>query len=193
LSKKRALIELKLRATKFPDSCPVCGGATSAEGTIPAFTRLERLEAKKLSAGSFPSSRVVASTGSMPTFSSPKLLRIPVCDDHALSFEDTKRLRTTMSALSGIFIVVVFLLTAVLLVGLFDTQSLNNGLLTLTLFLGVGAIFTYTFSRPSALERTIEVYDMESDMSMVVLRISNNDYAEELLRLNPMSTKQLKP
>jgi hypothetical protein len=129
----------------------------------------------------------------MPSFTSPKLVRIPVCDNHALSFEDTKRLRTTMSAISGVFIVSTFLLSLVFILGLLDTQVINSGLLTLVLFVGIGSFLTHRLSRPSALERIIQVYDIQSDMSTIVLRISNLAYAEELLRLNPMSTKQLKP
>ena len=96
-----------------------------------------------------------------------------------------------MSAMSGILIVTVSLLSFIVLIGLFETQILNSGLLTLIAFMGIGAIITYRLSRPSALERIIQVYDIRSNMSMVVLRISNPAYTDELLRLNPMAAKPL--
>jgi hypothetical protein len=186
------LIELEYDAITFPSTCPVCGKSATTEGTIPAMSKHQREEGKTLFGWSFPSSRVVASTRSMPHPDSPANVTIPTCDDHALSFEDTKRLRSTMSFLSGLFIVIAALFAIIFAGSSLGAQAINIQLLSVTLVFGLGAIITYSVSGPSALERSVVVYDMRSDMSMVVLRISNSDYAEELLKLNPTLARKHK-
>ena len=183
MSNDTNLIELEYDAITFPSTCPVCGKKATTEGTIPAMSKHQREKGKALFGWSFPSSRVVASTRSMPHPDSPASVTIPTCEEHALSFEDTKRLRSTMSAFSGLFIVITALLTVIFVASSLGALAVNIQLLAATLFVGLGAIVTYRFSGPSALERSMNVYDMRPDMSMVVLRISNSEYAEELWHL----------
>jgi len=189
----QTLIELEYDAITFPSSCPVCGKPTTTEGTIPAMSKHQREEGRSLFGGSFPSSRVVASTRSMPHPDSPASVTIPVCDGHALSFEDRKRMRSTMSAFSGIFIVITAILAVFFVGSSLGAQTINIQLLEVILFVGVGAIITYSLSGLSQLERSVVVYDMSSDMSRVILQILNSEYAEELLKLNPTKAKPLEP
>lgn len=184
------LIELEYDAITFPSTCPVCGKPTTTEGTIPAISKYQREESKSLFGWSFPSSRVVASTRSMPHPDSPASVTIPTCDEHAISFEDRKRMRSTMSAFSGLLIVITALLAVILIASSLGAQAVNIPLLTVILFSGLGAVISYWLSGPSALERSVIIYDMRSDMSMIVLEISNSEYLEELLKLNPTIAKR---
>ncbi|MFW9838565.1 MAG: hypothetical protein ACFFE7_13695 [Candidatus Thorarchaeota archaeon] len=175
------------RRTAFPSSCPVCGEPTTTDGTILALSKQQRDEAQRISRGPFPSSRVVASMRAIPDFSSPTYLTIPSCERHALSFEDTKRVRPTLTALNGLFMLVTVFLVFILVSTYLIAQAIDLRLLFMIGLMCLGTFLTYVVSRPSALERAVSVYDMQSDMSMVVLRVANLEYAEELLRLNPMT------
>jgi hypothetical protein len=191
LSEKQTLVEIKYLGIKFPSICPVCGQLTTTEGTIPAMTKLQRAQAKSLGSGSFPSSRAVATTRAIPEPSGPSYLTIPTCDAHAISFKDTMHFRPKLSALNGILIVSTVLLALFFLGSSLGSNTIDLQLLSATIFVGLGALLTYRISGPSALERSVLVYDMMSDMSTLVLRISNLSYAEELLKLNPMKATRV--
>jgi hypothetical protein len=120
-------------------------------------------------------------------------LYVPTCDVHAISFEDTSRSRGTAAALNGLLIVASVFLGIILIATLMNTGVISTAILFWLGLTALGAICTYRLAGPSALERAISVFDTTSDMSMVLLKISNREYAEELLRLNPMAAERVKP
>lgn len=187
------LIRIQYRQVQFPDICPVCGEPATSEGTVPAMTLLQRQEARQLNNWSFTSSRVVASTRSMPSPGSTMRISIPACDRHAISFEDMSRSRGAAGALNGLFIVASVFLAVITVATYMSTSILNTTLLFWFGVTALGGVCTYRLAGPSALERTVTVFDMTSDMSTILLRITNQDYAEELLRLNPMAAERATP
>jgi hypothetical protein len=190
---KESIIELDYRRARFPDRCPVCGEPATTEGTIPIITRLQRAQARSLARESSPGSRIAATPKAIPDSASVSSMKIPSCDDHALSFEDSKHFRGPMSLCSGLLIVLTVLFTFFFLTTSFGALMINTQLLFLAVFLSLGALLTSRISSPSALEKSVTVLDMRSDRSMILLKISNSDYADELLRLNPMTSKLYEP
>jgi hypothetical protein len=51
---------------------------------------------------------------------------------------------------------------------------------------------TYWASRPPALERAVSVFDMIPGTDIVILQITPSWYADELMRLNPMTAKRVR-
>lgn len=193
MAKKTALVRIQYRSTHFPDICPVCGEPATTEGTVPAMTLLQRQEAKQLNNWSFTSSRVVASTRSMPAPGSTMRIAIPACDRHAISFEDRSRSKGGAAGINGLLIVASVFLAVITVATYMSTSILNTTLLFWFGLTALGAVCTYKLAGPSALERTVSVLDMTSDMSTILLRITNQDYAEKLLRLNPMAAERATP
>ena len=159
---------------------------------MPAMTLKQRAEARSLNTWSFASSRVVASTRSMPA-GGPMRVFIPACDTHAISFEETSRVRGTMAALNGLLIVASIFLAIIFLATYASTATVSTTVLFWLVVAALGAVCTYRLAGPSALERAVSVLDVTSDMSRILLKISNREYAEELLRLNPMAAERAEP
>ncbi|NHJ12737.1 MAG: hypothetical protein EAX95_03635 [Candidatus Thorarchaeota archaeon] len=191
LARKGQLIAVNHTRIVFPDKCPVCGKPATDQGAIPAVPRADRLQARKLYDGSFPSSRVVASTRSMPTVGAISSISIPTCEMHAISFEDIGRIRGPLSLINGLLIMATLLLSPFTILALLANIPVNSNLLVIIALAAFLSVVTYYFSGPTSLERTVSVFDIS--YGVTILRISNNDYAEELLRLNPMTADRLAP
>jgi hypothetical protein len=189
--RKDSIIELDYRRVRFPDRCPVCGESVTTEGTVPIITRMQRVQARSIIRGSSPGSRIAATTRAIPESTSPISMEIPVCEAHALSFEDSKHFRSTVSLFSGLCIVLTVILAFFFVTTSLGGQTINTQLLFLAIFFGLGGFLLSKISAPSALEKVVSVLDMRSDKSMILLKISNREYADELVRLNPMTSKRL--
>ena len=184
-------VELRYRSTKFPDFCPVCDAPVTTDGTIPAFTHSQREEADGLNMWAFTSSRVVGSTRSFPRTEGPSYVTIPVCDRHQFSFQETKHLRGILPLLCGLSIVLAAFLILAVLARILDSGTINTSVAFLLILDLIAIECTYKFGGPTALERSVSVYDMSPDMRTVILDIVNEEYAEELLKLNPMSAMSI--
>jgi hypothetical protein len=188
---KDSIVKLDLRRVRFPDRCPVCGEPVTTDGTIPIITRLQRMQARSLTRESFTGSRIAATTKAIPESASISTMEIPVCDDHAISFEDSKHFRSTVSLFSGLCIVLAVIMAFFFVTTSLGAQTIHTQLLFLSIFFGLGGFLMSKISAPSALEKVVTVLDMRSDKSMILLKISNPDYADELVRMNPMTSKKI--
>ena len=189
--KKIRRVELRYRSTKFPDVCPVCGDPVTTEGTIPAFTKAQREEGKTIKGWRFASDNIASSKRDSSMATGPSCIVIPVCDRHQFSFQETKIVRIVFSVLTGLLFVFGIYLVIVTLAGFFGLGIVNVNALSILALTIVGGACTNAIGRPSALERSISVYDMTSDMSSVILDIVSEEYAKELLSLNPMHAKAI--
>ena len=117
--------------------------------------------------------------------------RIPTCDQHAISFEETARLRTPCTICNGLLIIITIFL-GVSTLGSLMVAGLNFTSLILLTIAIIGLAITWIASGPTELERTVKVLDSSEGFGMLILQIRNEEYAQEVLRLNPMSAKLLK-
>lgn len=192
LGNKGELIAVDIRRVVLPERCPVCGEPATTEGAIPAMPKSDRLAARSLYGASFPSQRVVSSSRSMPRVGSVSRIAIPACDLHAISFEEMGRIRAPASLCNGILIVILLLLGPFTLLALGTGIPVNPGQILVLIIAGIMALATYYLSSPSALERAIFVYDIDQNYGFLILRIENNEYADEIMRLNPMTAERIR-
>ncbi len=187
--KKTRRVEIRYRSTNFPTFCPVCDAPVTTEGTIPAFTRAQRERGKTMNGWAFTSSRVVASTRELSMTEGVNYLAIPVCDHHQFSFQETKHVRGVFSILTTLLVLLTIGLVMSILAGFLNSGVINTSTIFILSLSIIGSACTYSFGRPTALERSVSVYDMTPDMTTVILDIASVPYAEELLRMNPMTAK----
>ncbi|MFW9921196.1 MAG: hypothetical protein ACFFED_16455 [Candidatus Thorarchaeota archaeon] len=181
--------------------CPVCGDPATDEGTVPAMSAMDRgisQEATRHSSfagsghfmsrgrsGYFGSSQVRARLGAVNRFT------IPACERHAISFEETARLRAPCGVCNGLLII----LTIFLSVSILGSMLVGGPDLMILVLFGlsvIGLVITWIGSGPTGLEKSVKVLDSTEGFGMMVLEIRSKEYADELLRLNPMSAKLLK-
>lgn len=181
--------------------CPVCGEPANDEGTIPAMSAMDRGQAEASTRHiSFAGSGHFWSMGGSGYFGSTpgqvgrgavNRFTIPTCEKHAISFEETARLRAPCGICNGLLIILTIFLSVStlgsLLLGGPDVTTLV--LLALAIF---GLAITWVASGPTELEKTVKVLDSSQGLGMLILQIRNKEYAQEVLRLNPMSAKLLK-
>ncbi|MFW9926315.1 MAG: hypothetical protein ACFFDM_06050 [Candidatus Thorarchaeota archaeon] len=116
---------------------------------------------------------------------------VPVCERHAISFEETARLRGPCGICSGLLIVLALFLGMFLLGSFALTGVLDLMTILLIALVIIGIMITSYVGGPSELEKAIKVLDSSEGAGMMVLQIRNREYAEELLRLNPSSAKSI--
>jgi hypothetical protein len=107
---------------------------------------MQRIQARSIIRESSPGSRIAATTRAIPESTTPISMEIPVCDDHALSFEDSKHFRSTVSLFSGLLIVLTVIMAFFFVTTSLGSQILNTQLLFLAIFFGLVAFAMYKIS-----------------------------------------------
>lgn len=195
------IIQITSGKVNLPMRCPVCGEPANDEGTIPAMSAMDRSQAEASTRHtSFAGSGHFWSMGGSGYFgSSPGQVGrgavnrfvIPTCEKHAISFEETARLRAPCGICSGLLIIITVFLSistlGSLLLGGPDMTTLILWVLAV-----IGLVIAWIASGPTELEKTVKVLDSSEGFGMLILQIRNEEYAQEVLRLNPMSAKLLK-
>ncbi len=199
--KEEYVIQITTNKVNLPMKCPVCGDPATDEGTVPAMSALDRGAAQDATQHtSFAGSGHFWSMGGSGYFGSSSgrqnpgtvnRFRVPACDRHSISFEETARLRAPCAICNGLLIIITFFLIASIL-GSFVVTG-GPDLMTIALLaLGIiGLVITGMASGPTDLEKTVKVLDSSEGFGMMILQVRNKEYAQEILRLNPMSAKLL--
>jgi hypothetical protein len=194
MSNGKHIIQLTGGDFKLPTSCPVCGKPATDEGTVPAISSLERGKVEEATRHtSFAGSGHLWRMGEkgMGRVGGVRWFRVPACEEHAVSYEETSKLRIPCSICSGLLIILTLFIGLSILgsLALGDRPDIGR-----IIFLGVsiiGIAITGYFGGPTKLEKAITVLDSSEDFGHLILRISSDEYAEELLRLNPMRATRL--
>ncbi len=185
----------------LPQICPVCGEPADDKGTIPALSARDREEARRMAthpmcigsgyyggaAGSgylLPARR--SSTGSVSPFS------IPTCEKHGLYYDEEARLSGPCSILSGILMIAAFFIGLSLLGSVVLGVTLDPFEVIVEIVILLVLAITIRVGGPTKLEKAVKIVDMSEDYSSMTLLIKNRTYAEELLRLNPVTAKLIR-
>ena len=182
------MISINLRRTTFPDQCPVCGASATDEGTIAAIPRVERIKALE-TYDSPAAARPIGPPRSLPSMTS--WISIPACELHAISLEEVIRFRSLAALCNGILIVLTLFLGPINLIALVAGLPVDPGWLLVIAFIAVMAVVTYYLAGPTTLERAVSVFDIDRNTGFLILKISNERYAERLLELNPMIAERI--
>jgi hypothetical protein len=192
LGNKGELIAVDVRRVVFPEKCPVCSAPAVAEGAIPAMPKSDRLEARSLYDGPFRNMQGAGPGRTLPRGGSVSRIAIPTCELHAISFEEMGRIRAPASLCNGLLIVILLLLGPFTLLAIGTGIPVHPNQILILIIAGIMALATYYLSSPSALERAVYVYDIDTNYGFLILRISNSVYADEIIRLNPMTAERIR-
>ncbi len=186
------LIQIERSRISFPPFCPVCGNPATSKGIVPAISQIERRKARFIPRPSTVPFIDDAYSSHFPTRGVVSRFIVPTCEAHAISFEEAARYRGPMSLCNGLMILLTVAIAIWIWLRLGEEFPIDSSTyIILGLVIGV-AFLSYWASGPNALERTISVYDILSGSDIIILNISNDYYADELIRLNPMISKRVK-
>ena len=187
-------IKVKTSRMVFPSTCPVCGDPADDEGAIPIISAADRKVADEITRHtSFAAGGYYAPRGSARKFARPTPLMIPTCGRHAVSFQDMARFRAPCGIIGGLlFVGIVFLGISTLLsysIG-YEVPPTNLLYIGLGIF---GLLVINSLAGLSGLEKAVKVIDGDANMGHLILRIKNQEYAEEFLQLNAMTAERVNP
>ena len=200
--KEEYVIQITANKANLPMKCPVCGEPATDEGTVPAMSAMDRGAAQDATrhtsfagSGHFWSmggGGYYSSSGERVNSGAVNRFRIPACDRHAISFEETARLRAPCAICNGLLIIsTLFLIFSIL--GSFAVSGGPELISIVLLVLAIiGLVITGLASGPTELEKSVKVLDSSEGFGMMILQIRSKEYADELLRLNPMAAKLVK-
>lgn len=194
MSNGKSIIQLTGGNFKLPTICPVCGKPATDEGTVPAISSFEKGRAEEATRHtSFAGSGHLWRMGEkgMKRVGGVRRFRIPTCEEHAISYEETSKLRIPCSICSGLLIILTFFIGLSILGSLALGDSTDMGRIIFLVASIMGIAITGYFGGPTKLEKAVTVLDGSENFSHLIWRISNEEYAGELLRLNPMRATRL--
>ena len=189
-SKKGYLIRFNADKTRFPDFCPVCNEPAEAVGTIIASKSKTRESLDR--EWSMPSSFGKGVPQRTPRMSSGpaavRILQINTCTDHVYSEEEIGRAKGLCAVVNGLSIL-IFVFAAFQL-GVHFIEGVPAPLWLYMLVIGVLVllIISYRGLGSSELEKAIKIVDYTEEGATITVRLRNEAYAEEFIRMNPGAT-----
>ncbi|MHA2264085.1 MAG: hypothetical protein ACXAEN_16950 [Candidatus Thorarchaeota archaeon] len=165
----------------FPDYCPVCG----SPATQRSFTTNSFRNPLKFLRASFWGPR-----HTMP-IRDRKRLEVPVCDRHHAFSEDKERVRSLLFIALGVAMVFTLFLGSIIAFNLYDELPVDLRLYFLFSASFLTMIGSYRGLGAGALERAISIVRYDPSSQAAILRLKHRSYVEELLRLNPTTTRPI--
>ncbi len=179
----------------FPDFCPVCEEPADDTGIIGYVSPEERVKAEQLREANrtavLTSARMKMDFKARP--GSLKRLAIPTCQEHAFRIDETGRSRGATSICFGVALLASILWTIVVTFATFRGMLSDPFWYLLLLGVYIVTYLSYLGIGPSGLEQVIEIISFHPGGTYVILKITSKRYYEELIRLNPMTAKRVKP
>jgi hypothetical protein len=166
----------------FPGDCPVCGSPATQRSFVAKSFR-----------NPLKSFRVYfwgASRRTIPV-RNRKRLEVRVCDRHYTSIEDKERLRSLLFVALGVAMVFTLFLGSIIAFNLYDGLIVDPRLYLMILASSLTIIGTVRALGPGALESAISIVRFDSSSQAAVLSVKQKLYVEELLRLNPATTRPI--
>jgi len=178
------LVRLESADIKFPKVCPICGEPATKKGII--LTSLRIRSNPRFS----PRSGYIQWPRQPPTHVR-KGLDIPICEQHFLSDAAKKRIRGPSGVCGGLLVLLLLFVITNVVFRLMDRMPVSfYWYLLLVLSLGLSVI-TLLQLGPSELDTAISIKRVEIGSSWIVLKLRNQWYLDELLRLNPETTRRV--
>ncbi|MBS3794459.1 MAG: hypothetical protein KGY80_06165 [Candidatus Thorarchaeota archaeon] len=189
-SKRGYLIRFNADKTRFPDFCPVCNEPAEAVGTIIASKSktgesLDREWSMPRSFGKGVPQRT-ARRSSGPT--SVRMLQINTCENHAYSEEEIGRAKGLCAVVNGLSILIFVFAAFQLAFHLVEGIAPPLWLYMLVVGVAVLLIISYRGLGSSELERAIKIVDYTEEGATITVRLQNEAYAEQFIRINPSAT-----
>jgi hypothetical protein len=180
----KPLVRAQTARMRFPRICPVCGKPATETARIEvAYGRKEYL---------LRSWDPYYSRYARRTFSSslppPKVLGIPVCEDHHFLDEGHERYRSLCLVIDGFSM--AFMVFALLMTGdaLWRGRAVGLVPIGFMLFFAASMIASIAAFRPTALQRAVRLVGFDSGMQNVLLLFENEWYRDEFIKENPMTS-----
>lgn len=189
-SKNGYLIRFNADKTRFPGFCPVCNEPAEDVGTIIASKSKtgESLDRE----WSLPSSFGKAVPQRTPRMSSGpasvRMLQINTCEDHAYSEEEIGRAKGLCAVVNGLSILILIFAGFQLAVHLIEGIAAPLWLYMLVIGVALLLIISYRGLGSSQLEKAIKVVDYSEEGATITVKLRNEAYAEEFIRMNPHVT-----
>ena len=183
-------ISIKAERMHFPDICPVCSRPATDETMIAAISTKEKIAASRMrSWDRLYVSRSAYSRRLLREGLNIRRMIVPVCEDHVISSIDRGRVRAIFGLLAGISFLGFIWHFSFIAFQIYDRLPIAPITWVVLLFYGVVLFISLHAIGPTAIDRAFKVVDTAYGGEFLLLRVKNREYADELVRLNPMTAK----
>jgi hypothetical protein len=185
------LIKIDALQFELPDICPVCSEAADSQGEIVAISQHDRRRMTGVSSTSMAYGRSAFGRRRPGERTAPAIRRyaIPTCKKHAYSPSKSSRRRGILGFVGGVATMLTLVVGSIIAFNFYDGNIIP--LNWYILFIFAVALMTGSFVAlgPNPLDRAISVYEIMPSAGVVILKIKNKEYRDEILRLNPMKSQ----
>jgi hypothetical protein len=193
LGRRDTFISIESERLHFPTICPVCSRPTTEESMIAAISTKERIAASQMRAWDrFYMSRSAYSRKLVREGMDVRRLVLPVCEDHVISALDRGKMRVIFGLLAGFSILGLIWQSAFIAFQIYDGLQIAPATWLLLAFYAIVAVISISVLGPTAIDRAIKVVDTAFGGNFLLLKVKNPEYADELVRLNPMTAKKVR-
>jgi len=177
------LIRIDSSATEFPNICPICGERATHHRLVSKSNR-RRLKAQRSTYY-----RPTRYTKKNVVQGETRRLRIPVCDEHYCTSEEMSRMNLLSGLIAGISVLLFGLVGAIIAFHYYDNIPLPIGAYLIFLTIIIVMLGSFRNLGPDELQKVISIVDFHHHGHIIILRIKDNWYGEEILRSNPSSAQ----
>ena len=190
MGKRDIHISLKAERMHFPEICPVCSRPATDETMIVAISTKEKIAASQMRAWDrLYVSRSAYSRQLLREGMNVRRLILPVCQDHVISSLDRGRVRAIFGLLAGFSLLGFIWHSAFIAFQIYDILPIAPITWGILLFYSTILVISLRAIGPTSIDRAFKVVDTAYGGEFLLLKVTNREYAEELVRMNPMTAK----
>lgn len=181
------LVQLDSANSQFPYLCPICRKSAERTGII---SKSVKGFMRKLPP-SFSLRHWSVGAAHDPTHLR-RSIHVPICEDHLISYGSKEKIRPACIVVNSFSIVTTMFVGFLIIAASIDQFMIGFQWFLFLEMLIIISVTSLVWLRPSELERAVSIIRIEPGTSMIVLRLKHKWYLDEILRLNPESTKRVK-
>ncbi|MHA1577357.1 MAG: hypothetical protein ACTSU3_08345 [Candidatus Thorarchaeota archaeon] len=183
---KGLLIRIDSSSIEFPDICPICGERATHHRLI---SRSNRNKLKSRTTNYYWGRR----TGSKRSISGEtRRLRIPVCDKHYQTIDEMSRIHSLTGLLAGVSVLLFGIVGVIIAFHLYDRIPLPFSGYFVILLITLVMVGSLKNLGPDELQRAISIVDFHHHGHIVILKIRDQWYGEDILRMNASSAQAVR-
>ena len=180
------LIRIDSSAIEFPSICPICGDRATHHRLVSKSNR-GRLKSQRSTYY-----RPTRYTRKSVVQGETRRLRIPVCDDHYRTIEEMGRVNLLTGIVAGISVILFAFIGAVIAFHYYDSIAFPIGGYFAFFLVTIIMIQSFRSLGPDELQKVISIVDFHHHGHIIILKIKDTWYGEEILRGNPSSAQSVR-
>lgn len=181
------VVRVESSRIRFPKICPVCGQPATKTARIQIAWDQKDYQGQYSYVPHY-----MRGPRRLQSQSPSKVLLIPVCEDHNLTYDEQERIRSLCIVVNGFAL--AFLFFGLLLAGdaLWRGRSIPPFSFSVILFFSASLLAGLFAFRRNVLERAVRIVGFDAGIRHILIRFEKDQYRDEFLAENSMSSELIR-